>query len=156
MNYVDDDSKENLPAAQFYNPETSIIWEDLEGQISNIGVYVLCTLFFWLVIPVFYASYRCILTMCHSYQLTNQRLRESTGILWRETNELELYRVKDISIYQPLMQRLVGRGSIILITSDHSTPRVVLLAIRNPIEVANLLRENVERNRTEKGVRQFD
>ena len=92
----------------------------------------------------------------HVYTLTDQRLRETTGLLFKHTEELELYRVKDISVEQPPRQRLVGRGRVILRTSDRSTPIVVLNAVPGALAVADLLRDRVERCRVAKGVREID
>ena len=91
----------------------------------------------------------------HRYELTGQRLREQKGILFRKSDVLELYRVKDVSVDQPLMQRLAGCGRVVLQTSDMSTPIVVLEAIPDPLAVADLIRDGVERCRVSKGVREF-
>jgi len=55
-----------------------------------------------------------------------------------------------------LLQTLFGRGSVTLLTSDRSTPTVVLRAIPNPIGVADMLRAHVQRCRVANGVREFD
>lgn len=131
-------------------------WSASEGQVVNLGIYVVCLLTCWLVFPPLYALYRFLLTNAHVYQLTDQRLLETKGLVFKDTDVLELYRVKDVSIQQPLLQRLLGCGTVILLTSDRSTPSVVLSAIQNPHAVAELLREFVERCRVAKGVREID
>ncbi|MBW8833385.1 MAG: PH domain-containing protein [Burkholderiales bacterium] len=142
--------------AAAFEPERGPIWIAAEGQIVNVGTYVLCLLAFWLVVPLVYALYRFLVVNAHVYLLTDQRLRETSGLLFKSTEELELYRVKDISIEQPPRQRLVGRGRVILRTSDRSTPIVVLNAIPGPLAVADLLRDRIERCRVAKGVREID
>ena len=144
------------PTAAVFESERGPIWIAGEGQIVNVGTYVLCLLTFWLVLPLFYALYRFMVVNAHVYTLTDQRLRETTGLLGKHTEELELYRVKDISVEQPPRQRLVGRGRVILRTSDRSTPIVVLNAVPGPLAVADLLRDRVERCRVAKGVREID
>lgn len=139
-----------------FMPERGSLWTASEGQIVNLVAYVLCGLTFWLVIPAAYALARFMGTACHRYELTDQRLLESTGVFFRRTDELELYRVVDLVTEEPLLQRLVGRGRVILRTADRSTPTVVLNAIPNPREVGALIRDLVERCRVAKGVRHFD
>ncbi len=146
--------KHNLPPSH-YTQEVSV-WFSTEGQVGNAGTYFLCLLFFWLLVPLAYALFKIVATLCHTYSLTNQRLRESSGIIFRKTGELELYRVKDISVRQPLLQRLLGCGQVILLTSDRSTPQVVLNAVPAPIAVADLIRHQVECCRVAKGVREID
>lgn len=144
------------PAAAVFATERGPIWMAGEGQIVNIGTYMLCLLTFWLVLPLVYALYRFMVVNAHVYLLTDQRLRETNGLMFKSTEELELYRVKDISVEQPAGQRLFGRGRVILRTSDRSTPIVVLNAVPGPLAVADLLRDCVERCRVAKGVREID
>lgn len=155
MKYTTKKAIPNRPAST-YSTESSLLWTESEGQIANALAYLVCGLLCWLIAPLFYALYRFLQTACHNYSLTDQRLREASGILFRQTDELELYRVKDIRVQQPLLQRLVGCGRIVMMTSDRSTPVVVLNAIGNPLAVADLLRDCVERCRVAKGVREID
>ena len=137
-------------------PESLWIWQASEGQVVNVWPHLAGLLFFWLVVPLLYAVYRFLVVNAHVYWLSDQRLRERRGVLFRKTEELELYRVKDISVEQPPLQRLFGRGRVVLRTSDRSTPIVVLSAIPTPLAVADLLRERVEACRVAKGVREID
>lgn len=136
--------------------ESTRIWAAREGQVVNAGWIALSLVGFWLVLPLVWTVWRMIQTACHRYTLTDQRLRERSGVLAVHVEELELYRVKDISVHQPVIQRLLGRGQVVLITSDRSTSRVVLNAIPAPTEVADLIRTHVEQCRVRKGVREID
>lgn len=136
--------------------ESGVIWEEAEGQVVNAGWIAFAMLTFWLVIPLFLVIWRMWRTSRHTYTLTSQRLREQMGVLVRDVEELELYRVKDLTVHQPLLQQLFGRGQVILVTSDRSTPRVILNAVPNPVGVADLIRHNVEICRVTKGVREID
>jgi membrane protein YdbS with pleckstrin-like domain len=151
-----DTSVDGLGADRPYRDEIGVLWSASEGQVTNAALFVVCALTFWLVGPLFYALYRAWWTANHRYIVTDQRLRESVGILSRRVEELELYRVKDISVQCTLLQTLFGRGSVTLLTSDRSTPTVVLRAIPNPIGVADMLRAHVQRCRVANGVREFD
>lgn len=144
------------PTAAVFEPERGPVWVSTEGHIVNAGTYALCLLTFWLLLPPVYALYRFLVVNAHVYLLTDQRLRETSGLLFKSTEELELYRVKDISVEQPFLQRMVGRGRVILLSSDRSTPIVVLNAVAGPLAVADLLRDRVERCRVAKGVREID
>ncbi len=124
--------------------------------MSNAKYFLLCLLTFWLIVPLLLFVYRYLLTDAHVYRLTDQRLRESTGLFSKKTEEVELYRVRDVGIEEPFIQRIFGRGRVVLQTSDLSAPALVLNAIPDPLEVADLLRDQVERCRVAKGVRQID
>lgn len=139
-----------------YEPDGETLWEASVGQVSNAGTFTICMLLAWLVAPALYALWRYFVTASHSFRLSAQVLQETSGIFTRHTETLELYRVKDIAVTRPLLQSLFGRGRIVLITSDRSTPIVTLDAIPDALAVSALIRECVERCRVAKGVRELD
>ncbi|HEB98930.1 MAG TPA: PH domain-containing protein [Thiotrichales bacterium] len=142
-------------AATPAGPETPV-WRGRRGQLSRLGTYVFCGLTFWLFIPLLWALWTWLATRCNTYELTSQRLRVRHGVFNRDTEEVELYRVKDISVREPLVYRLAGRGTIVLDTSDRTTPVVALQAIPDPAALHDILRETVEQCRLAKGVREID
>lgn len=153
---MSDSATDPVLSAASSRPDTAVIWTATEGQVDNFGYYALCVAFCWLLFPLAAMAVRYLRTALHCYELTPQRFKERTGILSRQTDELELYRVKDIAIEQPLLQRLFRRGRIVMQTSDRSTPQVTLNCIPSSREVAHLLREQVEKCRVMKGVREID
>ena len=78
------------------------------------------------------------------YALSDDRLFLSVGFLSVRDEELLLYRVRDIGVKRTLWQRLFGVGTVIVSSSDKSTPTLQLVKIKNPMEVKELLHENVE------------
>lgn len=143
-------------SSAIHEPDTGVIWAAGVGQITNAGTFTVCLLFSWLLLPALIALWRYFVTASHTFYLTKQVLHETYGVFTRHTETLELYRVKDIAVTRPLLQSLFGRGRIVLITSDRSTPTVTLDAIPDPLPVAALIRECVERCRAAKGVRELD
>jgi len=136
--------------------EARVLWSAGEGQIVNAGVFLVAVLFFWLVVPVGWALYRYLKTSRHRYTLTDQRLLEESGLIVKRVESLELYRVKDITVAGTLLQTMVGRGQVILRTTDTTNPVLTLNAVPNAVEVSQLIRDTVEACRAAKGVRAFD
>jgi len=134
----------------------TIIWEGSPSQVTNLGLYIVCALTFFLVIPVFYAIWRWIDTRSHRYSVTDQRVRVTQGVLNKRTDSIELYRVKDVVLLEPFGLRLFGLGNVELRTSDMTSPLLVLRAVPG----AAALREKVliaaEARRDVKGVREMD
>jgi uncharacterized membrane protein YdbT with pleckstrin-like domain len=120
------------------------IWSGTSSQIVNLGTYVLCILFFWLVIPIFIGIWKYLVVRTTKYELTTQRLRLRTGVLNKEINELELYRVKDLKIDQPLFLRIFSVANIVISTSDNSHPVVSIRAVSDAEGLLSKIRENVE------------
>lgn len=78
------------------------------------------------------------------YALSDDRLFLSTGFLSVRDEEVLLYRVRDLSSQRTLWQRMFGLGSITIVSSDKSTPQLVLKNIRHPLLVKELIHEKVE------------
>ena len=139
-----------------YQSERELIWAAGEGQVVNFWIYLMAIGLCWLVIPVFWALYRYLSTAKHRYELTDQRLLEHSGIMIHHMDSLELYRVIDIRVDGTFIQSLFGRGRVVLLTHDLSSPRLTINAIASPAAVADLIRDAVERCRVAKGVRAVD
>lgn len=78
------------------------------------------------------------------YSLTADRIFRASGLFNLREDEVILYRVRDLSVRISLGQRIFGVGTVILQTSDHSTPTLELQNIRQPREVKELLHKQVE------------
>ena len=109
-----------------------------------------------LLIPLVMWLVRWYATKCTTYALTSQRLRITSGILSKKVDELELFRVRDYTMEQPFLLRLVGLGNLTLITSDATTPTLVMRAIPGIESVREKLRTAVQTERDRKRVRQMD
>jgi uncharacterized membrane protein YdbT with pleckstrin-like domain len=109
-----------------------------------------------IIIPICMWIVRWWITRSTLYELTTQRLKIHRGILNRRLEELELYRVKDYILDQPLLLRLLGLGNLTLVTSDASTPRIAIRAIPSAAAVREQLRTAVQSERDRKRVRELD
>jgi uncharacterized membrane protein YdbT with pleckstrin-like domain len=133
-----------------------IVWRGTLSQWKNFGLYLLCGLFCWLIVPIFIALARYLKTKCKIYELTNERLKTTEGVFSKVTETLELYRVKDLETRQPFLYRLVGVENIHINTSDLTTPFVLIEAIPSTVGFGDKLRNQVEIIRQQKRVREID
>lgn len=78
------------------------------------------------------------------YALSGDRLFLSVGFLSVRDEEVLLYRIRDISLRRSLWQRIFGVGTITVISSDKTTPQLALKNIKRPMDIKELLHENVE------------
>ncbi len=132
------------------------LWKGSPSQVTNLGLYLLCGLTFWLVVPIFIALWKWLELRCSVYELTTERLKQTRGVFAKRTEELELYRVKDLAVEQPLFLRLFSLANVILETSDKSSPRVALEAVPRAQELGDTIRRQVEELRQRKRVREVD
>ena len=133
-----------------------IVWRGTSSQWKNFGVYLLCGLFCWLLVPIFFALARCFQTKCKIFELTTQRFKITSGVFTKKTETLELYRVKDIETRQPFLSRMVGIENVQMTTSDASSPIVLVDAVPSSVGFADKLRNQVETIRQQKRVREID
>ena len=87
------------------------------------------------------------------YGMSEDRLFISVGFLNIKDDEVLLYRVRDIDTSRNLWQRIFGVGTITVISSDKTMPNMVLKNIKNPVEVKELLHEQVEEIKLKRRVR---
>ena len=87
------------------------------------------------------------------YALSEDRLFISVGFLNIKDDEILLYRVRDIDTSRNLWQRLFGVGTVVVMSSDKSMPNLVLKNIKNPVEIKELIHEQVEEMKIRRRVR---
>ena len=133
-----------------------IVWRGTSSQWKNFGVYLLCGLCCWLIVPIFFALARYLQLKCKVFELTTQRLKITSGVFTKVTETLELYRVKDIETRQSFLSRLVGIENVQMTTSDASSPFVLIEAVPSTVGFADKLRNQVEIIRQQKRVREID
>jgi membrane protein YdbS with pleckstrin-like domain len=136
-------------------PEQTV-WRGPSSQWKNLGVFILCGLFCWLIVPIFIALARYLQTKNKIYELTTERLKITEGIFSKVTDTLELYRVKDLETRQPFLYRMFGVENVQLNTSDTSSPFIFIEAIPRTVGLADKIRNQVEIIRQQKGVREID
>ena len=136
--------------------EERYVWIGSPSQILNLDVFFLCTIFSWLIIPIFIGLWKWLEIENTKYELTTERLTIRTGILNKKVDNLELYRIKDYVIVRPWFFIPFSFGNVELTTSDISRPIIKIEAIPEYEKLKERIRNCVETCRTEKGVREFD
>ena len=132
------------------------IWSGSPSQLVNLKVYTICVLLCWLIVPIFWAIWKFFEVKSFTYELTNQRLRTTTGIFTKKTDDIELYRVKDTFLVQTFFQRMFSLGNVVLVTSDRTDPEFTITSVANADEIREHIRSHVEELREKKRVREVD
>lgn len=90
------------------------------------------------------------------YHLTSQRIRITKGILNRKIVEVELFRVRDLTIEQGFIQRLVTLGTVKAVSTDEDAQEILLSGIKDAMKVKENLRKYVMDSRKATGTRDVD
>lgn len=132
-------------------------WSGSPSQVLNTGTFVVCGLLSLTVIlaiaAIPYAIWHWLVVKNTKYELTTQRLKTHTGVLSKNTEEMELYRVKDLKLEQPWYLRLFGLSNVALISSDTTTPATTIRAVPDAQGLREKIRALVEERRDQKRVR---
>jgi len=86
------------------------------------------------------------------YRLTEEKLIVTTGILSTKEEEVQLYRIMDLTLHRSIWQRMFGVGTIHCCSGDKTTPEFDIKDIKRPAEVKELLSKNIEEQREKKRV----
>jgi uncharacterized membrane protein YdbT with pleckstrin-like domain len=133
--------------------EEKNVWQGGPSQRVNLGLFIVCGLFFWTVVPLFFILAAYLKTKSTRYEITTQRLRITSGVFSRRVDEIELYRVKDSTLLEPFLLRTQGLGNIAVLSNDTAMPNVLLHAVAQARDVREKLRNAYETRRDEKRVR---
>jgi membrane protein YdbS with pleckstrin-like domain len=90
------------------------------------------------------------------YHLTSQRLRVTHGLVSRKIVEIELFRVRDLTIEQGFIQRLLTLGTVKAISTDEDAKTIHLSGIKDAMNVKENLRRFVMESRKATGTRDMD
>ena len=112
---------------------TKVIWHDRKR---------------WCGLPLSFTRYYLV-----ENEDTWLKLYSSIGFLSIRGEEVNLYRVYDISVRASLSNRIFGTGTLILHCSSNSADQVYLIRIKNPYKVRAMLSELIEEERAKRGNR---
>lgn len=112
---------------------------DFLAPYAKIVWAVIALAILWQVVEVFVALVRIRTTI---YTITTQRVIIETGITTKSVEDIDLRYIDDTQFRQSLIQRILGIGSVTIVSSDKTVPMYVLRGIPNPRNVRELIRTN--------------
>ena len=145
---------EPMPTRAIDAEET--VWEGEPSPLLGLPTFAWCGLLSFLIVPIFVGAWKLLEIRSIKYRLSSQRLTVTSGVVTRRVEEIELYRVKDTALEEPLLLRLFGLANVVIHSSDRSRPVQTLLAVDEGEEVREAIRGLVEKIRDRKNVRELD
>lgn len=158
---AEDDVEKNLWSGSFSAKAMYSYWL-LAAAVTVVSI-VIC-IFFWYTVVVFVllaisaalwlgtGAYLLYQRMGVEYHLTSQRFIHNTGILRRVTNRIEMIDINDVSFEQGLIERMLGVGTIKILSSDTSHPVLVLKGIGDVKRIASLIDDVRREERRRRGM----
>lgn len=117
-------------------------FEQAAGMI-RFGWWATAILVFIQTLALLVAWIRLRSTM---YRVTNQRVVVEEGIFSKKVDEIDLRYVDDSAFNQTLVDRILGIGSVTLMSADVTSPRYMLRSIKDPRGVRELIRAEAYKN----------
>jgi len=114
---------------------------DLEAKskINHIGWLVTLVIF---VIQILFFLLAMMKQKSTVYTVTNQRVLIERGILSKSLAEIDLRYIDETEFFQRVTERLLGIGSVTLISSDKVFPTTTLHSIKDPRALRELIRSH--------------
>jgi uncharacterized membrane protein YdbT with pleckstrin-like domain len=97
------------------------------------------------------AWYRLLWIRSHTWLITPEFIRISRGIFFKRTDQLEMFRIKDYIVTQPLSLRLLNLMNVILKGTDPENPVVFLTGIPAS-DLIDTIREYVQEARKDNNI----
>lgn len=86
------------------------------------------------------------------YRMTKEKLLIETGILSIKEEEIQLYRIMDLTLKCSIWQRIFNVGTIHCCSGDKTTPEFEIKDVKKPSEVKELLSKYIELQRDRKRI----
>ena len=133
--------------------EETAIFELKPAYRAHIGLLVWGVLLAPVGIGLILLARAWYLVASTRYRLTSQRLFAQTGLIAKNLEEVELFRVKDVTLSQGVLDRLLGVGTVTVLSTDDTAPELDLAGIRDPLAAKEALRTAFRAARQREGLR---
>ena len=91
-------------------------------------------------------AYSWLVRLGAEYRLYPDSIEIETGLVSRNIDNLQLFRVRDLRLRQSLIGRLLGVGDVNVTSTDQSTPHLVIRGVAGPRALYDAIRAGVARS----------
>ena len=120
-----------------------------ENQISAVGTYRVITGVALGLVVVLILVLKIVKLKMTYYEVSTDRIEWGRGILDRQVDNIDMFRVIDLKMRRNLLDCIVGIGSVGLITTDKSDPEFEFEKVHRPRELYDIIKKaSLEADRT--------
>ena len=124
-------------------------------SIALGGVWLLAILPV-LAVALAIAGWPVLINRTRRFKITNYRIDFERGLLTRRIDTLELWHVEDIRMHQSLLNRILGVGTLTVVSDDSTTPSLVIPGLSEPRKLFDLVKQRVISVKRQRGVLKLD
>lgn len=119
----------------------NLIWQ----ITAFLPIFAFCLLF----IPTF------IQILFIRYALTEETLYIQKGVINRNTDPIDMFRVLDATTDEPLFLRFFNVGYVTVHSADVTSPKEKLIGVKAPLTVKDMIRNQAKAERKRVGVKEI-
>ncbi len=116
-----------------YGEEAELVWHDRKR---------------WCGLPLSFTRYHLVRKKGSWFKIFSD-----IGFLYSTIEEINLYRIYDIALYQSLTGKIFNTGNVTLYSNDERCPTFVLRNVKDPFKVRDMFSNLVEEQRKINNVR---
>lgn len=90
------------------------------------------------------------------YEITPGRFLHHHGILVRKHDQIELQRIRDFRVINPLFAQSMGLGKVWMLARDETSPEITIGPFTNAREVQEIIRDAMLAHQRATGYREFE
>ena len=109
--------------------------------IDLIEKYRVLAGFALMALAVLVLIYKIVKIKCIRYRVTPDRVEWSRGIFETRIDNIDMFRIVDLRLYQSFSDRLVGIGTVILITSDKTDAEFKFEKVHKPRQLYDIIKK---------------
>ena len=84
------------------------------------------------------------------------KLVREMGFLHTEVEEIQMYRIDDLNVFESLSHKIFGVGNIEVYCNDATCNKLVITRVKQPMQVRNTLNDLIEEDRKNRRVIQSE
>ena len=113
------------------------------------GTYTKMALTAAYLLLVIFLCVKFAVLKAYSWKVNNFEIRQKHGVLNKQTDYIELYRVVDYRETQSFLQRIFGVKTVVIISTDKSEPAMEIKGVPEKMELVAFTRKLVEQTKKE-------
>ena len=92
------------------------------------------------LVALLYWLFKWLVFKSRIFRVTNDRVEYEHGIFAKSVNNMDLWRVQDITFNASLVQRMFGLGRVVILSSDKDTPIINIGPVYNARQLYDKLK----------------
>ena len=116
------------------------------GLQARVDVPVPLTIVAGLVPPLAAWLFTWLACLSTEWRIFEDSIETDSGLIARSIGNVQLFRIRDLSLRQSILNRLLGVGDVLVTSTDQSSPFLVIRGVDNPRGVYDMLRDLVGRS----------